>query len=177
MLYSKTLLLGLALATVCLLTGHSASARTKSKTKSFNIRGSGGTFKLGSVTCGMGTCSQYTGSQSGLNIPGIGNGATFSWSLTRGQTESTLPDGGDCFDFDGTGKIALGSSELDLSFAGTSGCFRSGSLGDFLFWKMVAVAQAGNGIFANAFGVADATAEFNMTSGDTEWELDGNYTN
>jgi hypothetical protein len=41
---------------------------------------------------------------------------------------------------------------------------------------MVAVVQSGNGVFANAFGVGEATATFNPSSDDTEWEFDGNYT-
>ena len=59
-----------------------------------------------------------------------------------------------------------------MSFAGTSSC----DYGAFLFWKMVAVVQSGNGVFANAFGVGEATATFNPSSDDTEWEFDGNYT-
>lgn len=85
----------------------------KPKTHAFSIRGSGGQFILSSVTCDSGTCSHYSGSKSNLNIPGIGRVATFNFDLTRGPTVSTLPDGGDCADFDGTGKITVGSSELD----------------------------------------------------------------
>jgi hypothetical protein len=177
MRYRGLLSIVVILAALVLIPGNSTGILRKPKTKVITIRGPMGVFTIGSVMCGSKTCTRYSGARTGMNISGLGRGASLNWEIIRGDQAFATPNGGIAYAIDGDATIQLqdvAQSKLNMLFGGPDilvvNTTADRALGKF------AAALSGTGVFADATGIADVSMVLDLIADTVEWELDGNYT-
>ncbi len=156
-------------ASLCLM---GASPFQVGHRKTIHYAGPVGTFTKASITCGSGTCTQYSGSQSNVNVSGLGR-VDISFVITEnsGLTVASTPGGDACHSGEGTMTIITkGHLEIGFTFDGVTMCDAK----DFVSAQFAAELVTGNS-YAPHLGVADLTFVLDTTYGLAELVLDGGY--